>query len=150
MSLQITFKKCVSPVNKVDKTFTGSSESFDVVLKDSTDIFKPTFLIQTSADIWMFNYIDAKSSLGRYYFVTDVRSVGNNRYEVDAKTDVLSTWKSEIRGNSAVIKRQQNTFNLYLDDPEFHVYNYENIQTLQFPTNNFNKVLNYVLVVNGS
>lgn len=150
MSLQITFKKCVSPVNKVDKTFTGSSESFDVVLKDSTDIFKPTFLIQTSADIWMFNYIDAKSSLGRYYFITDVRSVGNNRYEVDAKTDVLSTWKSEIRSNSAVLKRQQGVYNLYLDDPEFHVYNNERIQTLQFPTNNFNKQLNYVLVVNGS
>ena len=150
MSLQITFKKCISPVNKVDKSFTGSDESFNVVFKDNTDIFKPTFLIQTSSDIWMYNYIDAKNSLGRYYFITDVRSVGNNRYEVDAKTDVLSTWKSEIRSNSAVIKRQQGVYNLYLDDPEFHVYNNERIQTLQFPANNFNKQLNYVLVVNGS
>ena len=150
MSLTVTFKKNKSPVNKLDKTFDGAGESFNIVLKENTDIFRPTFIIQTSSNLWLYNYIDATSSFGRKYFITDIRSVGNDRYEVDAKTDVLSTWASEIRSNTAVIKRQERLFNLYLDDPEYHVLNYEKIQTLQFPTNDFNKALYYVLVVNGS
>lgn len=150
MSLTVTFKRCTSPVNKFDKTFASGTETFSVVLKEGTDIFKPTFILQSSSMLSDFNYIDGSSFSGRQYFITDVRSIGNNRYEVDAKTDVLSTWKNEIRTNDAVLRRQENIYNLYLDDPEFHVYNYENIQTLQFPANSFNKALNYVFVVNGS
>lgn len=150
MSYQLTFKKCISPVNKVDKSFTGDSFTVDVVMKDNTDIFKPTFTIQTAERLWNYNYIDGSSFSGRKYFITDIRSIGNNRFEVDAKTDVLSTWAAQIRSNDAVIRRQERVFNLYLDDPEFHVLNYERIQTLRFPENNFNKNLKYVLAINGS
>ena len=151
MSYTIVLKKCLSPVNKLTKSFSGTTQSFSVVLKENTDVFQPTFILQTDgAKLWDYNYIDGSSFSGRQYFITDVRSIGNNRFEVDAKTDVLSTWANEIRGNTAVIKRQEKLYNLYLDDPEFHVYNYENIQTKQFPANSFNKLLNYVLVVNGS
>lgn len=151
MSLPMVFRKCISPVNKFDKDFDSGSLSVSVDLKESTNIFKPTFVILTSDNLWEYNYIDAIDSFGRYYFITDIRSIYNNRYEVDAKTDVLSTWASRIRSNNAVIKRQQNLYNLYLDDPDFHVLNYEKIQTLQFPTSNgFMKSLQYVLVTNGA
>lgn len=150
MSLSVIFKKCISPVNKVTKSFASGTETFSVVLKENTDIFKPTFIIQTSASLWNYNYIDGSSFSGRQYFITDIRSIGNERYEVDAKTDVLSTWASQIKSNSAVIRRQEGVFNLYLDDPEYHVLNYERIQTLKFPANNFEKSLQYIFVVNGS
>ena len=147
MSLTVTFKKCKSPVNKFDKTFESGTQSFDIVFKDGTDIFMPTFIIQTNENLWLYNYIDASSALGRKYFIQKTRSIGNGRYEVDCKTDVLSTWPSEIRSNTAVIRRQEKLFNLYLDDPEFHVYNYEKVQTFKFPANAFTKNLEYVFVV---
>lgn len=150
MSYPLTFKKCLSPVNKLDKSFASGTLSVNVVMKDNTDVFKPTFTIQTNENLWDYNYIDGSSFTGRQYFITDIRSIGNGRFEVDAKTDVLSTWKSEIKSNSAVVRRQERDYNLYLDDSEFHVLNYERIQTLQFPANGFNKNLSYVLVVNGS
>lgn len=150
MSYPLIFKKCLSPVNKLTKTFDSTTATFNVVMKDNTDVFKPTFTIQTSESLWDFNYIDGSSFTGRQYFITDIRSVGNQRFEVDAKTDVLSTWASEIKSNSAVIRRQEGMYNLYLDDPEFHVLNYERIQTLKFPANSFEKSLQYIFVVNGS
>lgn len=150
MSYSLVFKKCISPVNKVTKSFADGTQTFEVVMKENTDIFKPTFTIQTSERLWNYNYIDGSSFSGRQYFITDIRSIGNNRFEVDAKTDVLSTWASEIRSNTAIIRRQEGVYNLYLDDPEFHVLNYERIQTLRFPENNFSKNLKYVLAINGS
>lgn len=148
MAHTVILKKCISPNNQLTKSFAAGTESFNVVMKENTDIFRPTFVIQTDVRLWNYNYIDGSAFSGRQYFITDIRSIGNNRYEVDAKTDVLSTWANEIKSNSAVIKRQENLFNLYLDDPEFHVYNYEQIQTLRFPNNTFNKNLKYVFVVN--
>lgn len=150
MSYPIVFKKCISPVNKLTKSFASGTLSCDVVMKDDTDVFKPTLTIQTTEKLWDYNYIDGSDFTGRQYFITDIRSIGNGRFEVDAKTDVLSTWANEIKSNSAVIRRQEGVFNLYLDDPEFHVLNYDRIQTLRYPANDFTKQLQYVLVVNGS
>lgn len=150
MSYYLVFKKNLSPVNKFNKSFSNDTQTYNVVLKEMTDVFKPTFIIQTSERLWNYNYIDGSNFSGRQYFITDVRSIGNNRFEVDAKTDVLSTWATEIKNNSAVIRRQENKYNLYLDDPEFHIYNSERIQTLKLTNSEFSKALKYVLVVNGS
>ena len=150
MSYPIVFKKCISPVNKLTKSFASGTLSCDVVMKEDTDVFMPTLTIQTNEKLWNYNYIDGSNFTGRQYFITDIRSIGNGRFEVDAKTDVLSTWATQIKSNSAVIRRQEELFNLYLDDPEFHVLNYEKIQTFKFPTNAFNKNLKYVLVVNNN
>ena len=151
MSYNIVLKKCTSPVNKLTKSFASGTASFDVVLKENTDVFRPTFLLQTNDDkLWNYNYIDGSSFSGRMYFITDVRSVGHNRFEIDAKTDVLSTWATQIKNNTAVLKRQEKLFNLYLDDPQFHVLNYPRIQTFKFPANDFNKDLKYILVVNNT
>lgn len=148
----ITLMQNISPVNKFDKVFSGVTASFDVVLKEPTNFFKPTFILQNHSGVNLnnFNYIDGSSSFsGRKYFIKEVRSVGNGRFEISAETDVLSTWAAEIRLNEAVIRRQENIYNLYLDDPDFHTYNYEKIQTLQFPSNTFMKDLQYVIVTNG-
>ena len=150
MGFTIVFKKCLKSEDYMTKTFGDDTQEFSVVFKEGTSIFKPTFVLQTSASLDRFNYVDASSSLGRKYFITGVRSIGYQRYEVDCKTDVLYTWKSEILANTAVIRRQEKLFNLYLDDPDFHVYNYEKIQTLQFPANTFMKSLQYILVTNGA
>lgn len=150
MAYTVVFKRNLSPVNKLDKSFDDTVHSFDVALKENTDVFKPTFVLQANDELWNYNYIDGSQFSGRQYFITDVRSIGYLQYEVDCRTDVLSTWANQIRGNTAVIKRQEKKYNLYLDDPDFHVYNYERIQTLKFPNNDFNKTLQYVLVTNGA
>ena len=149
MAYNIVFKKCLSPVNKLDKQFDEEFYGCRVALKENTDVYKPTFVITTSEELWDYNYVDGSQFSGRQYFITDVRSIGYLQYEVDCRTDVLSTWASQIRGNTAVVSRQENLYNLYLDDPYFHVYNYERIQTLKFPDNDFMKDLQYVLVTNG-
>ena len=95
-----------------------------------------------------FNYMYI-ADFGRYYFIDDIVSINQGIWEVSGHVDVLETYKTAILANKAIVKRQQSKYNLYLDDPDFHAYNYERIQTLQFPVNTFSKALEYVLVCNG-
>lgn len=150
MSLTASLMVNSSPVEKIGKTLSAGL-NFDVVLKEGTSILRPVlYLSSTSqAPLTGYNYMYI-SDFARYYFIDDVKSVRNNMWEVSAHVDVLETYKTAILNNSAVVKRQQSQYNLYLDDPDFHAYNYERIQTIKFPTNAFSKALNYVLVVNGS
>lgn len=147
MPLIANFLINTDPKNKIGKSL-QTGESYEFVLKDRTSILKPILLIGGSADILGYNYLHIPQ-FSRYYFIDDISSTANNIWEVSAHVDVLQTYAAKILANQAVIKRQQGVFNLYLDDPDFHVYNYERIQTLKFPDNDFNKDLQYVLVVNG-
>ena len=148
MSLTATLYISASPVEKIGKSLT-SGGSYTCTLKDTTSVLNPVLILRTSDPVYNYNYLYIQE-FGRYYFINDIRSVNNNVWEISAHVDVLETYKTAILANSAVIKRQASQYNLYLDDPDFHAYNYERIQTLKFPANTFNKNLNYVLVVNGS
>ena len=78
-------------------------------------------------------------------------SVNRGVWEVSAHVDVLETYATAIKSNTAVIRRQQALYNLYLNDPDFMTYNYDIITTRKFSGGEgFNKTLNYVLVINGS
>lgn len=136
-----------SPVEKIGKTLSAGN-TYNCALKDDTSVLDPVIIIQTSDNIYTYNYMYI-SDFGRYYFINDIISLNNNRWMIKAHVDVLETYKANILNNNAVIKRQEKLFNLYLDDPEFHVLNYERVQTLKFPANAFSKNLTYVLVVNN-
>lgn len=148
MSLSVTLMKSASPVEKIGKTLTEVN-TYDCVLKQDTSILKPVIRIQTDDDILTCNYMYIPG-LSRYYFIDDIVSENNNIWNISGHVDVLETYKTNILANSAVIKRQQNKYNLYLNDPDFMTYNNDTIQTKQFSAGEFSKTLTYVLVVNGS
>ena len=147
MALSVTLYNSASPVEKIGKTLTAGG-TYSCTLKDTTSILNPVLIIRTSDAVYNYNYLYI-SEFQRYYFINDIKSVNNNVWEISAHVDVLETYKTAILANNAVIKRQEKLYNLYLDDPEFHVLNYERIQTLKFPANAFSKNLKYVLVVNN-
>lgn len=147
MSITVTLKVNSSPVEKIGKTLSTGTD-FSCKLKDDTSVLRPTLIIASLSSLASFNYMYI-SDFGRYYFIDDIVSINQGIWEVSGHVDVLETYKTAILANKAIVKRQQSQYNLYLDDPDFHAYNYERIQTLQFPTNTFSKALNYVLVCNG-
>lgn len=139
-----------SPVEKIGKNLTNSHTISDVLLKRDTSILRPVLVINSAQDIYTYNYMYI-SEFGRYYFIDDIRSVHDNIWEISAHVDVLETYKAEILSNTAVLRRQEKKFNLYLDDPEFKTYNNERVQTKRFKgASGWTKNLHYVLVTNGS
>lgn len=148
MAFNIVFKKNLSEANKVDKVFYDNGLSLSGTLKDSTSIIDPIIIVSgTLTDFAGYNYMTI-DSFNRSYFITDMISITNTLIEVHAHVDVLSTYKAGIRSNSAIIKKQQNSFNKYLNDGTFKTYQNPKIVTKNFPAG-FN-TQEFVLAIAGS
>ena len=116
-------------------------------LRNSSTIIDPQILIESSVgSIARVNYMTIYE-FNRSYFVTNIESVSSTLSIVHAHVDVLSSFASAIRSNRAVIERQANVANLYLDDGSFHVYQNPIIETRSFPSG-FSDYM-YLLVVAG-
>lgn len=70
----------------------------------------------------------------RYYFIKNIRSIRDGLVEVTAHTDVLMSFADGILSNSAIIKRNANLWNLYLNDGSLKCYQNPFILTKAFPS----------------
>ena len=152
MAFSVDFMQNKSPVEKIGKNLQAGPTITGVSLKKDCSILKPILHLgtsQVSGNIFEYNYMKIPQ-FNRYYFIDDIVSIGQNRWEISGHIDVLETYKSAILAQDAVIKRQEKLYNLYLNDPDFMTYNDEQLQTLYFSGTGFLKTLSYILVVNGS
>lgn len=118
------------------------------VFKDDSSVENPNIVISTGADITECNYMYI-ADLHRYYFIREIGVVRAGVYYIRGHVDVLSTYATEIKACSAIIARQQNLYNMYLDDPEFKTLNKSQVVTKKFSSGGFSKNMDYILVVAG-
>lgn len=85
---------------------------------------------------------------GRYYFITDITSEYNGLYSVAMHVDVLQTYADQIRAQRAVVARQENSWNLNLNDGIFKTYQNPIIKVQAFPSGF--SAQQYVLAIAGS
>ena len=145
MSLTIKLYKTSSPYNQITKTLTNEL-SLTGTYKDNISILEPEVLISTSTNINQYNYMYIADN-ERYYFI-DIDIVRDGLYRIKGSVDVLYSHKTEILNNKAVVKRQANQYNLYLNDDIFKVYNKTNVITKNFPYG-FDRNGSYILTVLG-
>lgn len=145
MSFSIDLQTNTSPKNQLTKSVTPIA-TVQGTLKSGTSIINPVIVMQGVIPI-TFNYMTI-SSFGRSYFVTDIKSLRNDIFEISGHCDVLSSFATQIRSNTGIVYRQENQWNLYLNDGVFKVYQNELITTHNFPTG-FAATPEFVLAVAG-
>lgn len=149
MSISVKLCHNSSPVEKIGKTIDAGT-SYDCVLKADTSVLTPTIILcDTGVNLKGYNYMYI-ADFGRYYFIDDIVTKNNDVWEVSGHVDVLETYKNQLLDNQCVVKRQQNRYNTYLNDPEWKVYANENVVAYKFATTPFSKTLKFVLAVAGS
>lgn len=130
---------------KLDKELTQIG-TIEGRLFQNTSITKPSIMFDLDTSVFSANYLYIPQ-FNRYYFITDVVNVSANKWQIQARVDVLTSFKSAIRENTAIIERQENEYNLYLDDKYYRAYQNEDVQYKKFsgslPSDK------YILVVNG-
>ena len=154
MSLNLQFKINLSDKNVLTKDFALNAAGTAVDIKTVSgdfrgefDLMNPIILVESSlTGIRKYNYVEI-GVLGRKYFVTSMNQIRVGLCEVKCHIDVLSTYAAAIRGNSAIIRRQANDWNTYLNDGSFKIYQNPLVLTREFPSG-FSS-MNYVLAVAG-
>lgn len=134
-----------SDKRSITKTLTTHAE-WEGTLKPGTDIINPVFVMQSNDLISLSNYLTVVE-FKRSYFINDIVAVNNNIVEVHCHVDVLSSFRDEILDNEAVIYRQENLWNLMLDDGSFKFQNNPEYITKPFPVGF--ELSEYVLTVAG-
>ena len=107
------------------RTITGT-------LREETSILNPVIRFQGTIPVHA-NYMYIPE-FDRYYFINDIKSIRNNLYEISAHVDVLMTYQDQIRNCTGIVARQQNNWNLYIDDGVFKTYQNRIILVKEFPT----------------
>lgn len=109
-------------------TFTAS----DFYFREPTDIINPVVVILrftnnasapgTNCRMDEFNYCeitysDYKELNKRYYFITDLVSLSNGKWEVHLHEDVLKTWWHYVKETEQFVNRSQSNVTPTLNDP---------------------------------
>lgn len=135
-----------SEANRVNKQIL-TLKRLEGVLRNNSNTIDPEILIEGDIeDVAGANYLTIYA-FKRHYFIRKIESVRNEAYIIYAHVDVLTTYASAIKGNSAIIHRQANSFNLYLDDGVMKIYQNPIVETYLFP-NGFSDLM-YVMPVVG-
>ena len=145
---QITLYKNNSEDYALTKSLSTQLTLSNCVFKEDSSVENPNIVISTSTDITECNYMYIED-LHRYYFIREIGVVRAGVYYIRGHVDVLSTYASEIKACNAIISRQENLYNMYLDDPEFKTLNKSEVVTKRFSSGGFTKNMSYILVVAG-
>lgn len=147
MSFSILLQRNTSELNKLDKTLTTIS-TLTGTLKTETSIIDPVIIVEGAlSDLKTCNYCTIPE-FGRSYFVNNIKSIRNNLIELTCHVDVVSTYKSQIRSQFALVRKQENNWNLYLNDGSFKCYQNPIVLTKKF-SNGFTTP-SFVMAVAGS
>ena len=147
MSFTVRLQTNSSEPIRMDKVISNIA-SYEGTLREGTSIIDPVIKIECNlANVRNCNYLTI-DAFNRSYFVKDIVSVNSNIVEFSCHVDVLSTYANEIRRNRGIVKRQENLWNLYLNDGSLKVYQKPNVVTKEFPYG-FND-MRFILGVAGS
>lgn len=147
--MNVYFYENASEPKTVDKVTNIKAGPLTGYSREDLNILEPSIVVeyqtQTQSAILNSNYMYIED-LNRYYYIKGSPIILNNKLmRVDGNIDVLMSHKDFLREQTAIIKRQENNWNLYLDDGFFRTYQNPIIQEKKFPNgfdlNNFTWVL---------
>lgn len=135
MSFDVTIQFNASDPQHLDKEITDL-HTFTGALREECSIENPEILLNCDlADLIGANYFTV-STFGRSYYITSAPVlVRTGLCRISGHTDVLSSFKTQIRAQTAIIKRQETSsgYNLLINDGSLRTYQDPYILTEPFP-----------------
>lgn len=136
MSFHVLLQYTPSENNRVTKEIT-TVQDLTGNLRNESSVLTPVIRIDITGmdtdNLFTCNYMTI-NKFNRKYFITDIRVIRTNIIEVSGRVDVLSTYDATLRQLGAIVTKQENNWNLYLDDGTFKVYNNPLVITKSFPS----------------
>lgn len=132
-----------SPASVANKNLTKVSD-VTVSFKGDANVSSPSLTLQAEGiDVSKVNYMWIED-FNRYYNVEI--TVSQQHIYAECQCDLLSSFLTYLLQKDAIIERQQNNYNLYLQDQDFRTYQFDNVAFKNFPATPFTKNLEYILL----
>lgn len=145
--MNIVLYQNISEYNAVNKSITELT-TLTGTLREESSIIDPIITISDiDSYVGSMNYAYIPE-FNRYYFITNIESVRNNLWRVSFHVDVLYTYRAQIKSNSAIIERNENEYDLKLNDGLFKTQ--QNPRIAQFPFPSGFNTWNFVLAIAGN
>lgn len=116
-------------------------------LVNETDVINPTIVISSDSGIAQANYMYIPD-FHRYYFINKIESIRTNIWRIHGHVDVLETYKTQIKKQTAIVDRLESVETPYLADGRYTFESYNKYKIQKFGAS-LSKNLSYVLVVAG-
>lgn len=134
--IEIIFYKNSSETNRLDKTeYLVKVFSLNGVLRGATSITNPVIQIE------MFQVPDCNYCyipvFNRYYYIDDIISVRTRLWELSMSVDPLMSYKDKVLKVSALVSRNEEDYNLFINDPLIPVTTEPNVVTSKLAENIF-------------
>ena len=146
MSFSVSIGTCASEKRALDKSFSAVT-TVTGTLRNESNVVNPSILVEVGVGtIATCNYMEIPT-FGRKYYITDMTSMGDNLTLVSGHCDVLSTYATGIRQNTAIVARSatQGNWNLLMTDNQIKLNNRKKVIVRKgftaFPKNQFSMVL---------
>lgn len=137
----------LSENNRMNKNL-NPGITFQGEMKDNSSIVNPVIVIESPVNVvCLYNYVHIPE-FNRYYFINDIVSLSYNLTQIVLHVDVLMSFRNYIKTNLATTRRQENDWNLYLNDGSFRTYQYKTVGTYKF-SQGFPKDNDLVMAIAG-
>lgn len=123
--------KNISERKVMNKQFSSQLE-LEGFLRDESSVVDPTFTVQGDVSLADYNYCYIPD-FHRFYFIADVTMIATNLWQFTCHVDVLTSNADKLRNMYCIIYRQENNYDMYLDDSKLKVRAPRQYWTKSFP-----------------
>lgn len=113
--MTIILKRCTSEINHLSRTFEEETLTLEGIMRDESSVSDPTILVEYTADLPLYNYMEIPD-FGRSYFFSDNVTIVNGMWVIRAHVDVIGTWLEDIKASEALINEREKNPDYYVDD----------------------------------
>lgn len=154
MSVNVELYKNLSDNRYVTKSI-ELLDTVTAVWYENTSIVAPTIRFTFPSELYDVNYAKIPA-FGRYYYITDVRTLQGHGVEMDLRCDVLMTYKGTILNSTQFVSRNEGIGKpSFIADSNYPLRINKDMAVIKFEGGNFNlnnattSGLNFVLNVSG-
>lgn len=127
----------------ISKSVTQVTE-FVGTLRNETEVVNPVILVEGAIPTFNYCFIAA---FNRYYFVTDIKTVRNNVYEIHLKSDVLMSFP--LNGITGIVTESESVgADVYLEARNWISKVKDKTDIITFPSG-LSDQGNYILITSG-
>ena len=147
--MTINFYINTSEKEKFDKSLTKEN-SLTGFLKQATSVINPVITVEIENPS-KYNYCHIPQ-FHRYYFIKDMINIRNNIWEIHMHVDALSSFKSQIRANKAIVEKSEQTAssNEYFNDGSTFYHDSREYNEIAMFQRGFDTAPSYILITAGA